>query len=285
MVLTVLVEDALAREQVAEALVGVGGSSIEEVEGGLRTYLPPSGEVDSLHDRASAVLSEIPGVSEDGIAWEWRLDEDWTRLWKEGLAPRSITPRLVVCPSWCTYDRRPGEHVIILDPGMAFGTAEHGTTRGCLRLLDSSVTPGERILDAGTGSGILSIAAAMLGAGEVLGVESDESASPTARDNVEANGVAAVVQIESGIVTPTFLLESAPWDGIVANIKTTVLTPLLSAFHDSLSQGGWLILSGILEEEWRAVVEEAERAGLVAEADDPDGEWRSGRFRGSVMRP
>lgn len=279
MVVTVTVEDELPREQVAELLLAEGGNAIEEVAGGLRTFLRPPDDPAAFEHGLKVSLASFAGIPADGLTVEWQADEDWTRLWKEGLAPRRLTPRLVVCPSWCSYDARPGENVIVLDPGMAFGTAEHGTTRGCLRLLDPTVTPGERILDAGTGSGILAIAAAMLGAREVLGVESDESACPTAVENVEANDVRDVVRIQPGLVSPAFLGESGPWDGIVANIKTSVLTPLLAAFASAIKPDGWLILSGILEEEWTTLVEEAKGVGLRLKADDPDEEWRTGVFR------
>lgn len=273
------VEAELAREQVSERLLAEGGNAIEEVVGGLRTFLRPPDDLVAFKLHVGSSLAAIRGVDADAVTWGWQADEDWTRLWKEGLAPRCITPQLVVCPSWCSYDPRPGEHVIVLDPGMAFGTAEHGTTRGCLRLLDATVEPGQRLLDAGTGSGILAIAAAMLGAREVLGVESDESACPTAVENVEANGVQGVVRIETGIVSTAFLSDSNPWDGIVANIKTSVLTPLLTSLAGAIKPDGWVILSGILREEWATLVEDAKAAGLILQEDDPDEEWRSGLFR------
>ena len=133
-----------------------------------------------------------------------------------------------------------------------------------------------RILDAGCGSGILSIAAAMLGASDVLAIDDDPQACAPALENVERNGVASTVEVRQESVTGDLLRALGPFDGIVANIRSGVLLPLLAVLGSSLTAGGWLILSGILEEEWSDFVDAAARADLLCSAVDADGEWRSG---------
>ena len=167
----------------------------------------------------------------------------------------------------------------VVDPGMAFGNAEHGTTRGCLRLLDGTVQEGDRVLDIGAGSGILSIAAAMLGAGGALAVEGDTLATETLQDNIERNGVGEVVSTLVEWADNESLRNLGPVDGIVANIEAGILTPLLPGLHSALRPGGWLILSGILDSQWSELEDAAAGAGLRPVELDADGEWRSGLFR------
>ncbi len=172
----------------------------------------------------------------------------------------------------------PGEILVTLDPGMAFGTAEHATTRGCLRLMDSRILPGARVVDVGTGSGILAIAAALLGAGEVLALETDEWACQVARENAILNGVEARVRVVQAEVRAEDPLPGGPYDGVVANLQTALLLPLLARFQDSLGTGGWMILSGILGTEQAAVLA-AVRDDLLLEAEDSEDEWWTGVFR------
>src|SRR5690606_29236824 len=132
---------------------------------------------------------------------------------------------------------------------MAFGTAEHPTTRGSLRLLDPLVEKGIRVADIGAGSGILSIAAALLGAGRVIAVEMDPWSCRAARENTVLNGVDDRVEIREERVGPELLPGEGPFDGIVANIESGILRPLLPSFARDLRESGWLVLSGILQTE------------------------------------
>jgi len=281
-VVTVESRDPLVRERVAEALLELGGSAVEERPAGLATYLRPSpGSADEAA-LAAAVTESLRGrVGEPDlpVTCTWVPHEDWTARWKEGLGPRRVGERVLVTPSWCEVTEREDVHTVVIDPGMAFGTAEHGTTRGCLRLLQQVVEGGERVLDAGCGSGILGIAAALLGAREVLGIEADADAVPTARENVERNGVADRVRVETGRLSAPDVPPLGPFDGVVANIETAVLRTLVPGFVGALRPGGWLILSGILREEWPAFAHELAGAGLVPVADDVDGVWVSALLR------
>ncbi|MBW3534299.1 MAG: 50S ribosomal protein L11 methyltransferase [Gemmatimonadetes bacterium] len=264
---------------VTEGLLLLGGRAVEEREGRAVTHLPepPAGQVSV--EALEARLRALTGLAGLDVRLTWQEQEDWAETWKRGLAPRRITDRLVVTPSWCEPERRDGDLVVTVDPGMAFGTAEHGTTRGCLRLMDGTVASGERLLDVGAGSAILAVAAALLGASEVTAMEGDALAVPAALENVERNGVADRVSVEETWATAEDLPLRGPVDGLMANIESGVLRPLLGAFADTVRPGGWLVLGGILAGEWEGFAAEAAAAGWTQEAVDADGEWRSGRFR------
>lgn len=264
-----------------EVLVALGGRAVEERDGWYVTHLQePDAPEDFLASARDAFGRALGPVGVE-IETRWIPHEDWAESWKRGLAPRRITPRLVVTTSWLPVDRAPGDIVLTIDPGMAFGTAEHGTTRGCLRLLDGRVAPGERLLDVGAGSGILGIAAAHFGAAEVLAVEGDPLAVEALEENVALNGVSGRVRWEIRWADAEGLAGYGPRDGVVANIESGILRPLLPGFHAALRSGGWLILSGILDKEWDGLRRDAEGAGFRFLAVDEDGEWRSGLFERS----
>ena len=144
--------------------------------------------------------------------------------------------------------------------------------------MDRALSPGERLLDAGCGSAILAISAARLGAHHVLAVDIDPYACEAARENAAVNGVTDSVGIEGASVTPAWLGGRGPFDGILANIQAGVLVPLLESFAGALNPGGWLILSGITEEEWLGVFGSAALLGFRLEEVDAEGEWRTGWF-------
>jgi len=239
--------------------------------------VPEPEDVEAFLDHARTVCAEWVAADVD-VESRWCAHEDWAETWKRGLEPRHLTERLVVTTTWQPVEEGPGRLVLVIDPGMAFGTAEHGTTRGCLRLLDGAVTPGDRLLDVGAGSGILGIAAARLGADEVLALEGDPLAVEALAENVALNGVSARVAWRLAWADVATLAELEPRDGVVANIEAGILRPLLPGFAAAVKPGGWLILSGILETEWDGMRTDAEAAGFRCSAVDADGEWRSGLF-------
>ena len=177
-----------------EGLLAVGGRAIVETDGWYVTYVEFPGDVDIFIQRATGILQAISGTEILELRTRRLAHEDWAETWKRGLAARFITERILVRPSWIAAQTNTVEVDIVIDPGMAFGTAEHGTTRGCLRLLDKVVRSGDRVLDVGAGSGILSIAAALLGAGEVLAIEADSFGFEALCENVERNEVMNRVQ-------------------------------------------------------------------------------------------
>jgi ribosomal protein L11 methyltransferase len=162
---------------------------------------------------------------------------------------------------------------------MAFGTAEHGTTRGALRLLDRALAPGERVLDVGAGSAILAVAAALLGAREVVAIEGDPVTTEYARENLDRNRVADRVRWIEAWADAELLGTVGPADGVVANIESGVLRRLLGGLHDALRPGGWLILSGLPAEEWDPFARDVIAGGFTLVDAEADEGWRSGLFR------
>lgn len=168
---------------------------------------------------------------------------DWEATWRDGLGPRK-TGRVVLTPSWVHYNPVGDEIPVVIDPETAFGSGEHGSTRAALRLLEAWLKPEDAVLDLGSGSGILAIAAAKLGAGLVVGIELDPEAQPVAEKNAQQNGVADRVRFVEGdasILAPLF----RPVDLVVCNVLRTVNLALLSPIHRALRQGGTAILSGM----------------------------------------
>jgi ribosomal protein L11 methyltransferase len=232
LVATVRMADADLLPLAAELLVARGSLGVQEEEGAIVAYLPEPRDPDAFVDALRAALEEeLPPAAAPTLSWRWQENEDWIARWREGLGPRQVTERLVVKPTWTEWDARTGEVVIDVDPQMAFGTGEHATTRGCLRLLDDALRPGERVLDVGSGSAILAIAAAKLGAREAIAVEYDPDANLNARENVERNGVQSRVEIVEAMADPALVAGFGPFDLILANILSGVIRPLLPCFR------------------------------------------------------
>lgn len=173
-----------------------------------------------------------------------RAEEDWALAWRQYFKPYRATDRIVIKPTWESYTPAPGELVIELDPGMAFGTGQHPTTRMCLLEMERHIRPDMRVLDVGTGSGILAIAAAMLGADHVVATDVSEVAVEAAWANARSNGVEGKVRVVPGSLPE----EETPFDLIVANISGLVAAELLPRMAGRLRAGGILILSGFIEE-------------------------------------
>lgn len=279
LVLELVVSSSADRAALVEELVALGGGAVEERDDRLITYVVPPADAEAFVAEADARLREAAPDGGFRLEWRWRENEDWLEAWRRGLKPRRIG-RLVVTPSWESPDLGEGDLAVVIDPEMAFGTGEHASTRGVLRLLQQAFRAGDRVLDVGAGSAILSIAAARLGAPEVLAVEADEDAIENARDNIERNGVADVVEFVHALVDDDFLAGQGDgrFDLILANILSGVLVPLLPAFRRALASSGRLILAGILDEESERVAEAAERAGFTLLAEDREEEWWSALF-------
>jgi ribosomal protein L11 methyltransferase len=268
------------RELLGDGLLALGGLSVVEEGDALTTYLPPPEDPEARLAEAERFLREwLLDDRAPELSWRWQADEDWARTWREGLAPRKLTDRIVVKPTWTEWKPSPGEVVIDIDPQMAFGTGEHATTRGCLRLIDRHMREGARVLDVGSGSAILAIAAALLGAREVTAVEYDPDANINARENLEQNGVADRVTLLESMADEELLAELGTFDLILANILSGVIRPLLPALKAALAPDGTLIVSGIMLSEHEKVVTDALSAGLHVVDTDPEEEWWSAALR------
>jgi ribosomal protein L11 methyltransferase len=195
---------------------------------------------------------------------------DWSTSWRDGIIVRQFG-RLTLSPTWLADSAGNGPRVI-LDPESAFGSGEHGSTRAALTLLDRHVKPKDRVLDLGSGSGILSIGAVKLGAAWAVGVEVDDESLPVAERNAEYNGVTDQVQFihgDAADVAPLF----APVDLVLSNILRVVNVALLAEIIDSLRPGGIAIFSGMEEAEEPLFLPELAGAGLTVVDEARDAGW------------
>ncbi len=197
-------------------------------------------------------------------------EQDWAENWKKYYKPFRAGERLVIKPSWEAYEQQEGDLVLELDPGMAFGTGTHETTFMCMEQLEKYVKPGCRVIDVGCGSGILGLAAAKLGASDVLAIDLDELAVKVARENTEKNGLTDVVRVAHGD-----LLErrEEQADVIVANIIADVICYLCGPARKHLLPGGIFICSGIIREREEDVQNALAAAGYTVCSRLAKGEW------------
>lgn len=208
-------------------------------------------------------------------------EEDWAHAWKKYYKPLRIGARVVLKPTWEEFTPAPNDIVVELDPGMAFGTGLHPSTRLCIQALETRVQPGDAVLDIGTGSGVLAIVAAKLGAAQVLATDIDPLAVHVAGENFALNGYADAASASQLTVQQGSIPSGHPaiYQVIVANILAEVLAGLFDSAYgnvplaEPLAPGGTMILSGILDERAPIVVEAANRHGLELIDRLAEGDW------------
>lgn len=216
-------------------------------------WLSDAGDLEQAQIRLEQGLQEIRSLGLGEVrpaVFAWVQEEDWAESWKAHFKPLRIGERLVVVPSWEPYELAAGELPLYVDPGMAFGTGTHTTTSLCLRWMQKLVSPGARVLDIGTGSGILAVAAARLGAGQVTAIDIDPVAVRVARENVARNQVA--VDLRLGTIEQ---LEREPADLIIANIIAAVIIAILPEVASRMKPGGRFLACGIIAGKQQAVLE------------------------------
>ncbi|HWP95534.1 MAG TPA: 50S ribosomal protein L11 methyltransferase [Syntrophomonadaceae bacterium] len=198
-------------------------------------------------------------------------EEDWAETWKQHFHTFKVGERLVIKPSWEIHQPQAGEVIIEIDPGMAFGTGIHASTRFCLLFLDEFMQDGMSVIDAGCGSGILSIAAALLGADRVFSMDIDPLAVKIAVENVQLNKMEHIVQVGQGDISA----ELPDWqaDIMVANIIAEVVVSLIPGAAKNLPTGGWFFGSGIIESQWLLVQEQLQKYGFTIEKVLKEAEW------------
>lgn len=239
----------------------------------VRGYIPASEDYGRLRRSLQVALKMAPLQSPPKWRRVRRLREaSWRDDWKKHFGVQRIGRALVVRPSWVDYKLKGGETVIQIDPGMAFGTGQHPTTAMCLRLLEETVQPGMSVLDLGSGSGILSIAAAKLGAARVLALDIDPQAVKATGENAATNAAATVVEAREG---PLGAAGGETFDIIVANISGLTLERLAADLTRSLNSDGVLIASGFLEDAVEGLRRGFEGVGLRIDRVADEGVWRA----------
>lgn len=197
-------------------------------------------------------------------------EEDWANEWKKYYHPVKIGSKLVVCPSWEEYSPNAGETVIRLDPGMAFGTGTHESTRLCMQLMEKYLTPDIDVLDVGCGSGILGISAVLLGARVADGLDIDEVAVRVANENAAVNGVAKKCVFTRGTLDNRV---SGSYGIVFANIVADVIIEYARSLAENTCDGGALIVSGIIDTREGSVINALVEAGLIIDTRETDGGW------------
>ncbi len=247
---------------------------VEETSATMQIFLPAPADAPRAAE-ALAAAGRIVGLE---LAPETGTipDEDWKLSYRKHFKTEVISPRLVVRPPWEAVTPAPGQKVLTLDPGIAFGTGQHPTTRACLDAIDALAVEGtdRSFLDVGCGSGILSIAAALEGFRDVHGFDNDPDAVRNANENAEANGLGALFSDGDLSVPGT----AAPADVVAANVLAPVLVRFAREVGALVNPGGRLVLSGILDEQYDEVRAAYAALGFTELSNCLIGEWRTGLF-------
>jgi ribosomal protein L11 methyltransferase len=260
----------------------------------VRTYIPATSEARAGINRLEEGLFYLGKLRHiEPLQVTERREEDWANAWKEFYQVHRVGRRTVIKPPWQAYDRQPEDLVVEIDPGMAFGTGLHPTTRLCLQLMEDRLDPTEhqKVLDLGTGSGILAIAAGRLGVPYILGLDTDDVAIRSARQNVTLNGLDGRIEMETGSLAvekgeggfysfpeeaqrpPAILASKRPFDAVIANIIARILIALAEPMAQALRPGGLLITSGIIGEKAAEVAAALDSAGLELVERREESDW------------
>ncbi len=255
--------------------------ALAQAETKIKFYLPANPQGFETLTQIQGDLLKLQSEVDLGtleLTVSYREEEEWATAWQKYYHPIEISDRLVIVPEWETYSTKEGQKALLLNPGMAFGTGSHQTTKLCLQLLDRVVKPGDRMLDMGCGSGILSIAGRLLGADEVTGVDIDQLAVKIAGENAALNGVIDDrFTLYCGDVTedPELAkrLGETSYDLITANIVADVIKGMKSYLYRFLRPEGTLIVSGIIRERSDEVADALKEEGFLEILRMEDSEW------------
>ncbi len=215
-------------------------------------------------------LSETLSVKSGLVSWQMRDDSEWKDVWKQYFKPFRLTERIVIKPGWESYVPVPGDVVVEMEPGMAFGTGTHETTRMCAQLGEKHTKAGDKVLDLGCGTAILALVAVKSGAEAALAVDIDDAAAKAARENVEKNGEKHTVTVKQGILDD---VEPQTFDLIFMNIIADVILSLADQVGDYTGEGTRLVLSGIIKERKDEVLDAYAKRGYTLLEEAAMGEW------------
>lgn len=233
-------------------------------------YLPVDDRLENTLLLLRETLDNTPELvaSQRELTIRFVNEEDWANAWKEFFKPQRIGKHLIIKPTWEEYTPEPGDLILLIDPGMAFGTGHHSTTRLCLCALEDTLTPGATVADVGTGSGILAVASALLGASRVEGTDNDPLAVRIAQENIAANGFTDRITAVEVSLPP-----QGEFDFVVANILADVILGMASELYQAVKPGGLLIASGIIAHRAEDVRQGLKPVGFQIAETREEGEW------------
>ena len=267
--LSLAVPDDGTRDTLVADLSDLGFDAFEETPDGLVAYAPAP-RWDGVTRESVAHLLRARGEPDVELREDVIADQDWNATWEASLQPIEVGT-FVVAPTWADLPAASdGKTVLRIDPKMAFGTGYHESTRLVLRLLPDVVPDGGRVLDVGTGTGVLAIAALALGARSAIGVDIDPWSVTNGRENAAINGVASRLDLREGSLET---VAETGFDLVLANIIRAVLEPMLPDLAALTTPGGTVVLAGLLATERERMLAAAEAAGLRLLADDTENEW------------
>jgi len=262
-------------EMLAAHLFERGAVGTQQIEDRLLAYFPEPCEVEAIVHDLRVYLNQCRAggmvLPEITITHELIAAQDWHSAWKKYFKPFLVSPRVLIRPSWETAALASGQIEIVIDPKQAFGTGHHATTRSMLRLLEKYLRPAMRVIDAGTGTAILAIAAAKLQSEvRVVAFDNDPLAGEAAQENIQLNRVAAWVKLFTGTLAA---LRMPPADLILANLQHLTLLELLPELAAALKHDGVMLLSGLLAQEGESIKSAAQRLGLQCLEIQQEEEW------------
>lgn len=233
----------------------------------VKAYLPASSFLAETIEEIKLAIANLKNfdinVGENILTTCEVQEEDWATAWKQYYHPIKVSERFTIVPTWEDYHPKNSDEIIIeLDPGMAFGTGTHPTTVMCLQALEKTVKAGDVVIDVGTGSGVLSIASALLGANKVHAFDLDPVAVKSAQENVQLNHVEKIVEVEQGNLLEKVQTEA---DVVVANILAEVIMTFTDDAYSIIKPGGFFITSGIIGAKKEVVKSALEKSGFIIE--------------------
>ncbi len=269
-------EDILGREQ-GPLTWDFADINVLEHKGKVAVVKAYFAEEDNIEDVLEYVNERLTELKEMGldlgeakVEHEKMHEEDWANTWKQYYKPTKVGEKIVVKPIWEEYEAKDGELVVDLDPGMAFGTGTHPTTRLMLEALEKTIVGNEYVIDVGTGSGVLSIAAKHLGAGKVDAYDIDEVAVSSAKKNLALNPVAKDVKVGVNSLLDGIHTQA---DLIVANILAEIIVPLIPQAYENLKPGGKFLVSGIIDDKAPLIRQKLQEQGFIIDDEQQMKDW------------
>jgi len=265
-----LAADIALRELLSSQLFEIGFNGFLEDDAALYCYIPKSHWDEAIRMKVSSIVKQN-GLPFDTISSVSEVQQqNWNQQWEASIQPVAVTESIIITPSWRDVTNPDGKVVLIIDPKMSFGTGYHESTRLMLRFMERAITPGSFVLDVGTGTGILAIAAVKFGARFAVGVDIDEWSYVNAKENVERNGCEQKVDIRFGSLD---VVTEHEFDFILANITRNTITELFPSMLEKISQHGTLLLSGLLRDDYDPINKVLSERRYAIHFVESENEW------------